>query len=87
MPLCPKRGDFWFGPADAKGKTHQYERPRPPAVCMGPRAVLLGEARGGVAARRQRLRRGGVRRDEGIPPYGRLFGHRHPVWPEAENYS
>ena len=57
----------------------------PHASSRGPRAVLLGRARGGVAARRQRLRRGGVRRDEGILPYGRLFGHGHPVWPEAEN--
>ena len=57
----------------------------PHANSRGPRAVLLGRARGGVAARRQRLRRGGVRRDEGIPPYGRPFGHGHPVWPEAEN--
>ena len=57
----------------------------PLLFAWGPRAVLLGGARGGVAARRQRLRRGGVRRDEGIPPYGRPFGHGHPVWPETKN--
>ena len=57
----------------------------PLLFAWGPRAVLLGGARGGVAARRQRLRRGGVRRDEGIPPYGRPSGHGHPVWPETKN--
>ena len=85
MPLCPKRGDFWLARPMQKAKHTNMNARGPHANSRGPRAVLLGRARGGVAARRQRLRRGGVRRDEGIPPYGRLFGHRHPVWPEAEN--
>ena len=33
-----------------------------------------------ISARRD-LRRRGVRRDEGIPPYGRLGGCGRPVWP------
>ena len=85
MPLCPKRGDFWLARPMQKAKRTNMNARGPHASSRGPRAVLLGRARGGVAARRQRLRRGGVRRDEGIPPYGRLFGHRHPVWPGAEN--
>ena len=32
---------------------------------------------------RGRLRPRGVRRDEGIPPYGRLGGRGRPVWSEA----
>ena len=34
---------------------------------------------GSISARR-RLRRRRVRRDEGIPPYGRLGGYGRPVW-------
>ena len=30
---------------------------------------------------RGRLRRGGVRRGEGTPPYGRPEGYNRPVWP------
>ena len=30
---------------------------------------------------RGRLRRGGVRRGEGTPPYGRPGGYSRPVWP------
>ena len=88
MPLCPKRGDFWLArlarPMQKAKRTNMNAR-GPLLFAWGPRAVLLGRARGGVAARRQRLRRGGVRRDEGIPPYGRPFGHGHPVWPGAGN--
>ena len=32
-------------------------------------------------------RRGGVQRDEGIPPYGRPGGRSHSGWPDTQKYS
>ena len=41
--------------------------------------------RGGFHIRPGCLRRRGVRRDGGIPPYERPGGRGHPVWPETQN--
>ena len=38
------------------------------------------DRRGGIYPARGCLRRRRARRDEGIPPYGRLGGYGRPVW-------
>ena len=43
------------------------------------------DRRGGIYPARGRLRRRGVRRGEGTPPYGRPGGCACPVWPETPN--
>ena len=48
-----------------------------PGVCTPPSAVGADS----ISAR-ETLRHRGVRRDEGIPPYGRPGGRGRPVWPD-----
>ena len=47
-------------------------------------AMFPTVCRGGPWPSRGTLRRGGVRRDEGIPPYGRPGGCGCPRWPKAQ---
>ena len=81
------------GPCAAANRADMESAPT--GVCDGAgsavsrRAAMLAPARrAGVHARRTleiskigTLRRRGVRRDEGIPPYGRPGAQGHPVWP------
>ena len=80
-------GQYGIGPYRRQGNAHS--RPRAfamPQACGTMRASSPTVSTAfSFAASPGCWRRCGVRRDEGIPPYGRLFGHRHPVWPGAGN--